>query len=452
MILNKRYSIAPTKYPKHWKQIRGKYLFNILDTRSTTGTEELLSVSHISGITPRRLKNVTMFKAESNVGDKVCLTGDIAANTMWTWQGAIGVSRYDGIVSPAYNVYRQKEDNYNLRFLDILLREKNLIDIYRILSFGLRPSRLRLYPEQYLDIYFPVPPRAEQDQIVKYLDWQTSKINTFIKAKKKQIELLKEQRQAIINKAVTKGLDDTVPMKDSGVEWLGEVPEHWEVNRLKRFCKVNASISNMIKNYADNDQLVFLPMEKVSVNGEIDCSEKRLFKDVKSGYSSFAKNDVVIAKITPCFENGKGAYLDKLETDIGYGTTEFITIRAYAMLNPKYLYLITMTQYFRLNGEEQMTGSAGQKRVSSDFVANFIQGVPPFEEQQSIVTYLEAKTTLIDKAITVIEKEIELVTEYKTSLISSVVTGKVDVQGMIIPAFEVVEDATEDMENEEMEE
>ena len=183
-------------YTERWTVMRGKKLFRVMDERSTEGTEELLSVSHITGITPRTQKNVTMFKSESLVGYKICEKGDIAANTMWTWQGAIGVSEHSGVVSPAYIVYRQKDNYYHPRYLDMMLREKYLVDVYRSISTGIRPSRLRLYPDPFLGIYFPVPPMDEQIKMVNYLDWKLSKINKVISSKRKEISLLLEQRQS----------------------------------------------------------------------------------------------------------------------------------------------------------------------------------------------------------------------------------------------------------------
>lgn len=121
---------------------------------------------------------------------------------------------------------------------------------------------------------------------------------------------------------------------------------------LKRICQVNASISNTAKQLSDEELVTFLPMESVSTTGTVDYSEKRRLGDVRSGYSSFALDDVVIAKITPCFENGKGACLDSMDTDIGYGTTEFINLRASDRILARYLYMITMTQPFRKLGEE----------------------------------------------------------------------------------------------------
>ena len=192
MIINYNNPSDKRQYPQSWERIRCGHLFEEVNLRSETGDEELLSVSHITGITPRSQKNVTMFQAESLVGYKLCKQGDIVANTMWTWQGAIGVSNYDGVVSPAYNVYRQKGDYYNHRYLDFLLRERSLIDVYHSLSTGIRKSRLRLYPGQFFTIDLPLPPKDEQEQIVLYLDWQVSKINQLIKTEKKEMELLKE--------------------------------------------------------------------------------------------------------------------------------------------------------------------------------------------------------------------------------------------------------------------
>lgn len=446
------------KVPQHWEFKRLKHIFyNRVEKNSPIKTECVLSLSARNGVelqTEKIDKGGNKPKSDFSKYN-IAYEQDLLVNCMNVVSGSSGVSNWYGAISPVYYALHTRNQNSNIRYYHYLFRFKPFYRSLLRFSKGilmhesdngnLNTVRMRISMESLNNINIPIPPREEQDQIVKYLDWQISKINTLIKAKKKQIELLKEQKQGVINKAVTKGLDDNVPMKDSGVEWLSEVPEHWEVNRLKRFCKVNASISNLTKAYSDNDKLVFLPMESVTVDGKIDCSLKRPFKEIKSGYSSFAKHDVIIAKITPCFENGKGACLDGLETEIGYGTTELITIRGYNNILPKYLYLVTITQQFRLNGEEGMTGSAGQKRIPTNFVANFIQGIPPLEEQQAIVTYLEEKTALIDKAIAVIGKEIELVSEYKISLISSVTTGKVDVRDVVVPEFEVVEDEVSDM-------
>ena len=229
--------IDKRKYPSRWPLYRGKQLFRVIDERSHEGTEDLLSVSHITGITPRSQKNVTMFKSESLIGYKLCQMGDIVANTMWTWQGAIGVSKYEGVVSPAYNVYRQRKDYFNSTYLDMLLREHQLVDVYHSLSTGIRPSRLRLYPDIFLTIEFPVPPRAEQDQIVRFLDWKVSEINKLIGIRRKEIQELEELKKSVINDSVKHGLNHTI-YKDSGIRWIGQIPDSWKIHKTKQHVTI----------------------------------------------------------------------------------------------------------------------------------------------------------------------------------------------------------------------
>lgn len=230
-------------YPVRWPLIRGKQLFQEIDERSKDGTEELLSVSHITGITPRSQKNVTMFQAESLVGYKLCKIGDIAANTMWTWQGAIGVSKFAGVVSPAYNVYRQKSDIFNPQYLDMLLRERQLVDVYHSLSTGIRPSRLRLYPDVFLTIKLPVPPREEQDQIVRFLDWKVSGINKLISNYRYQIALLDEMKQRKIDEAVIKGIRKSVLTHNDDIRWNIDYPEHWQIQRVRESFSFRKGLS-----------------------------------------------------------------------------------------------------------------------------------------------------------------------------------------------------------------
>ncbi len=157
------------KIPSHWEEERGKCYFREVDDRSTTGREELISVSHITGVTPRKQKNVTMFKAESYVGHKVCQPGDVIVNTMWAWMAALGVSNHTGIVSPAYGMYRPHDANlFNSYYMDYLLRMQAYVSEYICRSTGIRSSRLRLYPDKFLAIPFIRPPRDEQDKIVAF--------------------------------------------------------------------------------------------------------------------------------------------------------------------------------------------------------------------------------------------------------------------------------------------
>lgn len=189
--------------PNHWKMEKGKNLFFETNFRSIDGQEELLTVSQYTGITPRSKKNVTMFQSESLVDYKICEVGDIAANTMWMWAGAVGVSKYHGVISPSYNTYRQKYSDYDNDYLDYMLRIAPLVDEYASLSTGIRASRLRLYPKQFLNIIFPVPPLNEQKEIVAYLDEKCKQSDSLISEKQSLIQDLESYKKSLIYEVVT---------------------------------------------------------------------------------------------------------------------------------------------------------------------------------------------------------------------------------------------------------
>ncbi len=192
-----------SEIPANWTVKRGKQLFSETNERSETGSEELLTVSHITGVTPRSQKNVNMFKSESLVGYKICHNGDLAANTMWMWQGAIGVSKFHGVISPSYNTYRQKTNDYYFEYLDFLLRIRPLIDAYTIHSTGITLSRLRLYPDSFLSLYFIVPPITEQKEIADYLDTKCAEIDRLIAKKEQLVKELESYKKSLIYEVVT---------------------------------------------------------------------------------------------------------------------------------------------------------------------------------------------------------------------------------------------------------
>lgn len=189
--------------PAHWEVKRGKVLFVESDARSADGSEELLTVSQYTGITPRSQKNVNMFEALTLEGYKICDVGDIAANTMWLWAGAIGVSAYSGVISPSYNVYRQKAENFVPGYLDCLLRAPMLVQEYASRSTGIRASRLRLYPKDFLDIMFPVPPFGEQQEIMRVLSDKFAAVDKLIAIKESKIEKLEQYKKSLIYEYVT---------------------------------------------------------------------------------------------------------------------------------------------------------------------------------------------------------------------------------------------------------
>ena len=190
--------------PEHWNVIRAKYLFKEVEERSVLGNEELLSVSHLTGVTPRSEKNVSMFMAEDYSGSKVCKRHDLVMNIMWAWMGALGVSDYDGIVSPAYGVYRQKIANtFNSEYLEYLLKTTKYIEHYNRVSTGLHSSRLRFYGHMFFNMKLGFPCLDEQSEIIVRIKNQTSKIELAVENLTSQIEKLKEYKTTLINDAVT---------------------------------------------------------------------------------------------------------------------------------------------------------------------------------------------------------------------------------------------------------
>ncbi len=273
----------------------------------------------------------------------------------------------------------------------------------------------------------PKPPRSVQQAIADYLDRETARIDALIAAKERLLALLAEKRRALITRAVTRGLDPNVPLRDSGIPWLGEIPAHWELKRLRFLILKNGGISTAA--VEDVSALVtFLPMEAIGEQGELDLSMTRRLEEVLSGYSRFKDGDVVVAKITPCFENGKGALIRDTVTGIGFGTTELHVLSPKPELDSRFLYYITTETRFRRLGEAHMTGAAGQQRVPEDFIRDFRIAVPPLAVQRAIVEHIDRETAKLDAVRAAIERTIALLKERRSALIAAAVTGQLDVR------------------------
>ena len=412
--------------PVHWDVRRNGRLFS---ARRETNFPKLpiLEVSIRTGVRIRDFDNNGR-KQEMTDRSKYqrAVKGDIAYNMMRMWQGAVGIAPVDGLVSPAYVVARPFAET-DTAYYAYLFRTAAYMREIDVFSRGIVPDRNRLYWESFKQMPSVYPPIEEQRLIVRFLNWHGGQVARLVRAKKKLIALLNEQKQAIIHHAVTRGLDPDAKLKPSGIPWLGDVPEGWEVKRLKTICRINPPRSS--GRMADAEELVtFLPMEKVGVDGKIDGSIRMPISQMASGFTCFQRNDVILAKITPCFENGKGAVLDALPTPIGFGSTEFIVLRASNALDPRFLYLLTFEAQFRRLGEESMTGSAGQQRISREFVANYPVAVPCRDEQVRIAEGLSVATSDVDATIDTAEREIALIQEFRTRLIADVVTGNLDVR------------------------
>lgn len=274
-----------------------------------------------------------------------------------------------------------------------------------------------------------LPNLLEQDNICKYLDKKTSQIENLISKKEELIEILKVSRTKLISEAVTKGLDKDVPMKDSGVEWIGEIPSHWYINRLKYICNINPQKSEVRLSKYNN--VSFLPMENVSLNTLILDTEKEL-ADVYSGYTYFKDGDIVFAKVTPCFENGNMAIAKNLTNGVGFGSTELNVLRVDEnIIEREFLYYVIQSDKFKNEAIANMYGVAGLKRISTKFIEDYNVLLPSIEEQKKIIKFLSLKTNYIDHIVSKTQEQIEILKKAKQKLITEVVTGKIDVRHKI---------------------
>lgn len=258
----------------------------------------------------------------------------------------------------------------------------------------------------------------EQEAIAGCLDRKCGAIDETIEKQKSVIEKLKEYKQSIITQAVTKGLDKSAPMKDSGIEWIGQIPQHWEISKIKFSAIVNPKYN---ENLSSDTLVSFAPMECLT-NCSLECKDT-ILGNVLGSYTYFANNDIIMAKVTPCFENGNIALATNLNNGVGFGSSELYVFRSVNIFNKFLLYLLQNTQ-FKDKAIATMYGTGGLKRVSIEFVKNYKFACPDLKEQEQIAEFLDKKCSEIDKTIEDKEKLIEKLVEYKKSLIYECVTGK----------------------------
>ena len=211
----------------------------------------------------------------------------------------------------------------------------------------------------------------------------------------------------------------------SGVEWLGDVPTHWKVKRLKYAATLNPKASE-VKGLTLDTEVSFVPMEAVGEFGGLDLSLTKQLDDVFGGYTYFSNDDILVAKITPCFENGKGSLAGGLLNGLAFGTTELHIIRCRPGLDNRFAFYVTQCNAFRKIGEAEMYGAGGQKRIPESFVADLKHPIPPLAEQRTIAAFLDRETGRIDALIAKKERLIELLEEKRTALISRAITKGLD--------------------------
>lgn len=257
-----------------------------------------------------------------------------------------------------------------------------------------------------------------QQRIVTYLDTKLSEIDTQMSILTSKRDAYLRLKKSIINHAVTRGLDPNVKMKDSGIEWIGEVPEHWEVKRMKDIC----ALSPNIKSCSEYEYGSYLPMEGLRLD-QIETSDE-LVSTLQGKYTPFEDNDLLVAKVTPCFENGNIAIAKGLTNGVGFGSSEIFVLRANKFNNIRFLFYMSLSSKFQDKACATMCGVGGLKRISPLFMKTYIMAIPPSTEQNAIATYLDDKCAKIDTIVSNLDKQISRYADLKRSLIDEVITGK----------------------------
>ncbi|NWH04034.1 restriction endonuclease subunit S [Desulfobacter latus] len=323
-------------------------------------------------------------------------------------------------IQNAINRIRSKTENNSTLFLYYwlyMLKHAGYIDaiVSRITIAHLTAEKL----ERLLCV---CPPIIDQIRITKYLEKILSQIEDTISIKQNQFDVLEDLKKSIIHKAVTKGLDESVEMKVACVEWFSETPNNWKKFRIKDVVDISPGFSEDAP--SNGGIYTIVPMEAVSVKGDVDNQKKLMFEEISTGLTHFENGDIIFAKITPCMENGKGAYVRNIETQYGFGSTEFHVMRPRCKIEGRFLYYYTYDAEYRSYAALNMTGAAGQKRVSRKFLAYTEIYLPEIKEQIKIANYLDQKIFQIEKLKKNITQQIETLELYRKSIIHECVTGK----------------------------
>lgn len=326
----------------------------------------------------------------------------------------VGYINNKGIVSAAYSEIAPKTDintKYYYYWYLMLDFDKQLLH----LSKNLRNS---LSNEDFMALPIVKPTIDEQKRISSFLDKKTSEIDLTVEKYRRLIELLREKRTALINHVVTKGLDPTAEMKDSGVEWIGEIPEEWEVRRLKHISLFSSDKLNK-----KPKELPYIGLEHIQSGNGVLLENN--VEEVDSNVCRFKKGDILFGKLRPYLAKVIEAPFD------GVGTTELVVIRMNESINSRYAFYQLLSNRF-INLVNALTYGVKMPRASPDQIANISICVPSIKEQKEISLFLDKETSKIDSIIQKIQNNIGLLEEYKKSLIHHVVTGKVDVRGVVV--------------------
>ncbi len=416
------------KVPGHWDVVRIKTVLRESDSRSTDGTGVLLSLTRNRGLIPRRDMTDKQHSAKTLIGYKCYKSVQIVMNRMQAWSGMFGSGAICGLVSPDYAVF----DILGLhveKFILERLKTQDLVGQFALESKGIGSGFNRLYTDRFGPIPISLPPHDEQTAIMRFLNWANGQLEKAIRAKRKVITLLSEQKQAIIHRAVTRGLDPSVPIKPSGIPWLGDIPEHWEMRRLRHACEMR--VSNVDKHIKLSEVSVRL-CNYVEVYKHERIQEDTRFmlatatEDEKQQFR-LVNGDVLITKDSEQWDDiGVPALVE-------YDAHDLVCGYHLAILRPRFHLLgefLLRALQCRVIASQFYVEANGVTRygLSHGAILGVTIPMPPLDEQKLITEWINRESNSIDTAISRFEREIELLREYRIRLVADVVTGKLDVR------------------------
>ena len=387
--------------PEHWQVRRGSWLFRKMNRQVRAG-DEVVTCFRDGAVTLRKNRRIEGFtESLKEVGYQGVRKGDLVIHQMDSFAGAVGVSDSDGKGTPVYSVC-QPTTGADAFYYAHIVREMARNQWIVALAKGIRERSTDFRYTEFSKQYLPFPPLREQAAIVRYLDYVDRRVRRYVAAKERLIGLLEEEKQAVINEAVTRGLDPYVPLKPSGVEWLGDVPAHWEVRRLKTLCHMKSGEG--------------ITAESIETAGEYPVYGGNGLR----GYTSLYTHDGDFALI-----GRQGALCGNVHIARSqFWASEHAVVATVATGHDVEWFGAVLT-VMNLN---QYSIAAAQPGLAVERVLNLHLPVPPKQDQKHIANYIAKATADIDAAIARTRRQIELLREYRTRLIADVVTGKLDVR------------------------
>jgi type I restriction enzyme, S subunit len=410
------------RVPDHWSVRRIKTVLRETDRRSEDGTGMLLSLTRVRGLIPHRDMTDKMHSAKTLAGYKRYRAGQLVMNRMQAWSGMFGAGEIDGLVSPDYAVF-DVLGGHAIKLVLERLKTPDLVGQFALESKGIGSGFNRLYTDRFGPIPISLPPPDEQAAIVRFLDWANGRLERAIRAKRKVIALLNEQKQAIIHHAVTRGLDPSVPLKPSGIPWLGDIPQHWEVTALRRHWRVT-DCKHLTVPFVDEGIPLASVVEVQSFSLDLSrCKRTKpdWYRMLIEGGRKPRRGDLIYCR------NASVGACALVETDIDFAMGQDVCLIRSQSQNQRFLNYVLHSPFMEHQLELLLVGSTF-KRINISEIKTLSVTVPPKHEQDAICEFLDAGMVGYDTAISRLKREIELLREYRTRLIADVVTGKLDVR------------------------